>query len=158
ESSLGLWTLFISDNAGGDTGVLQTWGITYSYGGGGGTSCDVSNPTNPVGVDNGYNIAPGSGFGVATDIVVGPDEDFTIDHVVINVLSTGISTVDINYYSDNAGLPGTIIGSQAGIVPTSANIIGTAFGWDIYEVVMDVTPFTFSGQPGTSTKYWLQPI
>src|SRR5690606_17031726 len=68
--------------------LSQVGWVSFVGEGGGGTSCDVSNPTQPAGVDNGYNIAPGSGFGVATDIVVGPDEDFTIDHVVINVMST----------------------------------------------------------------------
>ncbi len=31
ESTLGDWTLSIADNAGGDTGVLNTWSLIYSY-------------------------------------------------------------------------------------------------------------------------------
>ena len=31
ESTLGDWTISISDNASGDTGTLNNWGITYSY-------------------------------------------------------------------------------------------------------------------------------
>src|SRR5690606_29467287 len=103
-------------------GSFPTFDYTFrTYGcdgGGSGGDCEVANPTNPGGVDNGYNIAVDAGFGVATDVLIPADENFIIDHVVINVLSNaGIGTVDINYYSDNAGLPGTIVGSEAGIVP-----------------------------------------
>jgi subtilisin-like proprotein convertase family protein len=31
ESSMGTWTLFVSDNAGADTGTINSWGIEYEY-------------------------------------------------------------------------------------------------------------------------------
>ena len=31
EDSAGVWTLFVEDDAGGDTGILNSWGITYDF-------------------------------------------------------------------------------------------------------------------------------
>ena len=146
----------------GSTFASRSWNGTIYYcageGSGGGGECEQSNPTNPVAVDNGYNIVPGSGFGVAADVVVPADEDFTLEQVTIRVLDAStVTSVNLNYYSDAAGLPGTLIGSQANITPTSSTFVGVAFGWNIYEVVLDITPFTFEGQSGSTTTYWVQP-
>lgn len=132
--------------------------VTIHEGSTSGDVCEQTNPSNPVAADNGYNISPGSGFGVAADVIVAADEDFTLDQVVINVLNTEpVTSVNLNYYSDTAGLPGTVIGSETNIAPTSSTLVGTAFGWNIYEVVLDITPFTFEGQSGVPTTYWIQP-
>ncbi|MBL4663240.1 MAG: proprotein convertase P-domain-containing protein, partial [Flavobacteriaceae bacterium] len=31
EDSMGVWTLFLEDDAGGDTGILNSWGIVYDF-------------------------------------------------------------------------------------------------------------------------------
>src|SRR5690606_3145021 len=65
ESSLGPWTLFVSDNAAGDTGNIQTWGITYSYSGGGGGNCSLT-VAGQMGISStpvGYFVEAGSQLG-----------------------------------------------------------------------------------------------
>ncbi|MAL59805.1 MAG: hypothetical protein CMC14_07150, partial [Flavobacteriaceae bacterium] len=82
---------------------------------------------------------------------------FELSQITASIFANGgIALVDVIYYDDAGGLPGTIIGSQAGIVPSSQAVIGSNFGFDVNEIVVDVTPFTFAGQAGVPTTYWVE--
>ncbi len=115
--------------------------------------CSESNASNAF--ENG--LAYAGVFLTANDLTVNPDEDFTLNQIVFNsfhVVGETISSVDVTYYDDNAGLPGTMLGSET-VVPTSQTVVGNNFGFDVSEVVLDITPFPFAGQAGMPTTYWI---
>ncbi len=97
-------------------------------------------------------------YSSGNDITVNADEDFTLNQIVYNsfhAVGETVTSVDVTYYEDNAGLPGAIIGSEAGVVPTSQMVVGSNFGLDVSEVTLDVAPFMFAGQAGMPTTYWI---
>ena len=129
--------------------------ITSSNGGGGGTEpCTHENPSN--GFEDG---TPNSLYGTANDLIVPADGTFTLEQVVANILVPAGSTItfaDVYYYDNNgSNLPGTQLGSQMGMTPTSQTIIGTAFGMDVREVILDVTPFDFTAG-SSDTTFWIR--
>ncbi|MCG2420599.1 hypothetical protein K8089_16380, partial [Aequorivita sp. F47161] len=98
-----------------------------------------------------------SAFMTANDVTVAADTDFTLSNITASIFANGgIASVDVNYYDDAAGLPGTLIGSEAGVTIDNQTVIGSNFGFDVNEVEMTVTPFVFSGQAGTPTTYWIE--
>ena len=60
-----------------------------------------------------------------------------------------ISTVAITYYEDAGGVPGALIGSET-LVPASQAVVGSNFGYNVSEVILDISPVNFS--EGT---YWI---
>ncbi len=137
-------------------GVYIWDGTCIPFGGGGGGPCDEENP-NDFTFENGLNCSSASAFQTANDVTVAADEDFELDQITASIFANGgIALVDVIYYDDAAGLPGAVIGSEAGIVPTSQVVIGSNFGFDVNEIVLDLTPFTFAGQAGVPTTYWVE--
>lgn len=135
-------------------------GIGYCVGGGGGgggATCEAVNPSN--GIENGFFNDEGGAFTAANDLIVNDGEDFEMNQVTLNLfhdVGATITTVNFFYY-DNAGTePGTIIGSELAVVPTSQTVIGNNFGFDVSEVVLDITPFMFEGVNGSDTTYWVE--
>ncbi len=118
--------------------------------------CTEENP-NDFTFENGLNCSSTSVFQTANDLTVAADEDFELSQITASIFTNdGINVVEVIYYDDAAGLPGAVIGSEAGIVPTSQVVIGNNFGIDVYEIVLDFTPFTFAGQAGVPTTYWVE--
>jgi hypothetical protein len=137
-------------------GVYIWGGTCIPLGGGGGGPCAEENP-NDFTFENGLNCSSASAFQTANDVTVAADEDFELDQITASIFANGgIALVDVIYYDDAGGLPGAVIGSEAGIVPTSQVVIGSNFGFDVNEIVLDLTPFTFAGQPGVPTTYWTE--
>jgi hypothetical protein len=125
-------------------------------GGGGGPVCSEENP-NDFTFENGLNCSSASAFQTANDVTVADGEDFEINQITASIFANGgIALVDVIYYDDAGGLPGAVIGSESGIVPTSQVVIGSNFGFDVNEIVLDLTPFTFAGQNGSTTTYWTE--
>ena len=54
------------------------------------------------------------------------------------------------------GLPGEVIGEVIGATIVSQAVIGENFGFDVNEIVLSVPEFTFEGQPGAETSYWIE--
>lgn len=120
------------------------------------TACDHFNPTNAF--EGGRGCSPNMGWLSANDLIVPANENLLLEQIVVNIwenLGASITTVDITYYDDNAGLPDNQIGFQLGVTPTSQNVIGTSIGYDVHEVVLDIAPFTFMGQVSIPTTYWI---
>ena len=126
-------------------------------GGGGGGACTEENANNAF--ENGFTYTAGSPFTVANDVTVADGEEFLLEKITYesfhNVGET-IASVDINYYDDAGGLPGALVGSQAGVVPTTQAVIGSNFGFDVSSVELDITPQLFIGQTGSATTYWIE--
>ena len=118
--------------------------------------CGGSNPNNGT-FEEGLNCSAFAVQKVANDIIVLADEKFTLDKITANIWTYNeIVAVDVNYYEDNAGLPGALIGSQTSVDIISKAIIGTNFGYDIVGLNVSVNPFVFNGQVGQPTTYWIE--
>ena len=64
------------------------------------------------------------------------------------------SSVTLSYYADNNGSPGTLIGSET-VTPTNQTYLGIWSGGSHYryEVTLNVTPFTFTGQTNRMSRH-----
>ncbi len=121
-----------------------------------GDDCSEENP-NDMTFENGFNCSSASDFMTANDITVAAGEDFTLTNITASIFAVGgITNVDVNYYNDASGLPGTLIGSETSVVIDNQTVIGTNFGFDVNEIELSVNPFMFSGQPGAPTTYWIE--
>ena len=124
---------------------------------GGGGDCSTSNPSN--GFENGRGNDVGNGWTVATDIMVPMGSDMMLNQVTsFQFMTAGGATVvsaDITIYDDNAGLPGATVISTENVVPTSNTVVGSNFGFDISEVVFDITPVALAGDAAMDMTYWV---
>ncbi len=137
------WDVEIIDAAGGG-------------GGGGGTACSQDNPSNAF--ENGKSNNADLGRIVANDIEIDADTDYSLESISINeFMSPGVTaaSVDVYIYEDNGGVPGAELASELGVVPASQTVIGSNFGFDLSEVVIDITPVALDGQAGVPTTYWI---
>ena len=128
-------------------------------GGGGGTTCNQENPLSAA-AGGALGSSVDSDFKTASDILVVAGEDFTVDTLDAYFLTFAPSdpptTATVVYYDDAGGLPGAVLGTET-VVPT----ILSAQPWanpvaDQYETSLAVTPFTFAGDAGSDTTYWIE--
>ena len=118
--------------------------------------CSEENPNDGT-FEEGINCSAASAFQTANDLTVAADETFTLNQITASIFANnGIASVDIMYYDDTTGIPGTLLGSELGVVPSSQAVIGSNFGFDVNEIVLDVSPFEFVGQTGAFTRYWVE--
>lgn len=117
-------------------------------------SCQEESPMEPD-PHSGYNMAL---FKTANDITVAAGEQFTLTHITVNISANdGIDQVDVTYYDDEEGFPGSVIGSQSNLIITSQSVVGiTSGGRDINVVEMAVDPFVFRGLTSSQATYWIQ--
>ena len=101
-------------------------------------ACSESNPGNAF--ENGLRTSRDSLDIVANDLTVLACQDsFSLEQITATFFSNGnIVDVDVAYYADAAGVPGALIGSETGVVPSSDVIVGSNFGFDVHEIVLDV--------------------
>jgi type IX secretion system substrate protein len=136
---------------GGENNPIYFGGSNYQF-----DPCSEENPNDGT-FENGFNCSSNSVFQTANDLTVAADTDFTLDQITASIFANGgITLVDVLYYEDDAGLPGTMMGNEAGVIPTSQAVIGNNFGFDVNEILLDVAPFLFPGQVGTPTTYWIE--
>ena len=144
----GTLTLLMSDLI---MSVDEACDYTVTSGGDGAGACDFENPNDGT-FENGYNCSSASAFQTANDLDVAAGGDFTLNQITASIFANGgIASVDVVYYDNNAGLPGTEIGSELGLTPSSQAVIGSNFGFDVNEIVLDLTPVVF-----TEGKYWVE--
>lgn len=141
----------------GATDGLSEW--TYGYGFTSATpynvGCGYNNPSN--GVENGASCTSASSRIIAHDIIVPANTTMTLSKIVPHILMAYnlTATVDVTIYDDNAGLPGNVISTQAGIVPTSSKQSGANFGFIVYELELDLTPVVLANATGADLAYWI---
>src|SRR5690554_5648000 len=147
-----------------DSCTGSSWGQAEDYtivisaggGGGGGDTCSEENPNDGT-FENGFNVSSASAFKTANDITVAAGENFTLTNITASIFANGgITNVDVVYYDDMGGLPGTEIGSETAVTIDAQNVIGENFGFDVNEIELSVTSFTFEGQEGSDTTYWIE--
>lgn len=118
--------------------------------------CTEENPNDGT-FENGFNCSSASAFQTANDLLVNANEDFTLFNITASIFANGgITNVDVNYYEDAAGLPGALIGSEASVTIDNQTVIGNIFGFDVNEVEMTVTPYTFNARINGPTTYWIE--
>ncbi|MBX2829507.1 MAG: T9SS type A sorting domain-containing protein [Flavobacteriaceae bacterium] len=126
---------------------------------GGGAPCNQEHPLSGT-AGGGTGSSVDSAFKSASDIVVAAGEDFTVETIDAVFLTFAPDdppiTANIVYRADDGGLPGAELGSET-VVPT----IVSSQPWanpvaDQYVTTMSVTPFTFAGDPGSDTTYWIE--
>ncbi|MEM7086598.1 MAG: T9SS type A sorting domain-containing protein [Bacteroidota bacterium] len=118
--------------------------------------CTSENPNDGT-FENGFNCSSASAFQTANDVTVAAGENFTLSQITASIFANdGIALVDVIYYEDDGGLPGASIGDELGLVPTSQAVIGNNFGFDVNEIVLDLTDFLFAGDPDNDTTYWIE--
>ena len=130
QSTMGDWTLTVSDNAGGDTGTLNAWGIEYSY--------DVSATPLDVILDaNGMaSIDP-------LDLLLNVDEACGYTITVGGAGGGIMGSLSTLFASDNGGDPGGAVYFDVTVGPIDLQLtdidVNTAeagsFDLDIYTLV-----------------------
>lgn len=101
----------------------------------------------------------------ANDITIPADTDMSLTSVNANLWieyqsagQTGGSIVDadITIYNDVGGLPGTVVETYTGVIPSSQTLLGTQFGFvEVFDVAFDIPATDLLGQLGTETTYWV---
>ncbi|MAN58564.1 MAG: hypothetical protein CMC08_01860 [Flavobacteriaceae bacterium] len=157
QSIAGAWQPFLDTGTSTQLGApVQVYGNLVTSGG---VACSQGNPPNTPEAAIGSSID--SPFNAAVDVIVADGERFTLDQVTANFLTLASSTeptlANVRYYTDNAGFPGTEIGSELGIPVT---VLSTS-PWvnpaaNVHEIEFDVTPFAFNGDFGSETTYWVE--
>ena len=124
ESTLGDWILTVSDNAGGDTGTINTWGITYEY--------DVAATALDVILD-----ANGNATIQASDLLMSVDEACGWV-ATVGGPATAMDVTECGNAPETipAGAPGTTSGPMNPSIATvaEAGVIGTDYTLDRIEV------------------------
>ena len=78
--------------------------------------------------------------------------NFTLTQINLSLfheVAANISTVAITYYEDTGGAPGALIGAET-LVPASQAVVGSNFGYNVSEVILDISPVNF-----TEGTYWI---
>lgn len=157
DVSNGGWTATLPVDAMANNVYTVSGECTSTGGGGGGATCEAENASNAF--ENGFFNNVGGAFTTANDLIVNDGEQFEMNQVTLNLFhDVGATITSVNFfYYDNAGtIPGTLIGSELAVAPVSQTVIGNNFGFDVSEVVLDITPFVFEGENGSATTYWVE--
>lgn len=108
--------------------------------------------------ENGYGPTTNPGVIWADDFVVNAGESFTLTQISLNVLTepgVEVEEADFFYYDDTGNGPGSLIGEEIQVEITSQEVVGSAFGFDVRQVIFDMQPFVFEGNEGGETIYWI---
>jgi len=126
--------------------------------------CSLTGPSN--GFENGKSCTQNLGRIVANDLSVYEyDEWMLLEQLTLNLFigeeGAGINAafVDMYIWEDAGGAPDTesLVTSELGFIPTNQTLVGTNFGFDIWEVVLDITDveLTSSIGSGSDSFYWI---
>ncbi len=134
ESTLGDWVITISDNAGGDTGTLNAWGITYSY------ANASTNVIVELGPDGTANIDPYS-------LINSVDEACGIDTAAVDVPM--VSCADI----------GTVIAVTVFVTDASGNLASCVANVEVVDLLApEITcPADQTVDPGPGNVFYILP-
>lgn len=123
--------------------------------------CDLVGPGNAF--ENGKSCTQNLGRIVAHDITVADGENNTLQQINANVFigaeGSGVNAafVDVYVWGDAGGAPdpGNLITSELGFIPNSQMVVGANFGFDVWDLTLDITDVLLNGQTGSTTTYWI---
>jgi|26BtaG_2_1085354.scaffolds.fasta_scaffold00107_6 surface protein len=145
-------------DANGKDGVYSWEGSCGPMTGGNYNTCKEENPNDFTFID-GYNCSATVDYRAANDLTVAAGEDFILRNITASIFANGgIANVDVIYYANNedTNLPGSVIGSEESVEILSQIVIGNRAGFDVNEIELAVTPFTFNGQDYVESTYWIE--
>lgn len=118
--------------------------------------CTQAVPANSQ--ENGFLLGGAEGFQIAADVPVYEGTSISINTIKLNLIGT-YSFVNILFYDDNAGVPGTVVNTINNATVASSVVVGNAFGFDFYQVTLDVASqgIAFSSPTGNS-RYWMEVV
>ncbi len=132
--------------------------LTCDLGGGGGDDVECVQTQASNAFEDGRGCDVNSNWTTANDYIVLTGTNAELNSITPNIfMNVGATVVsaDVTILEDNAGLPGAIVETQAAVVPTSHNVVGTNFGFDISEVVIDLSTVFLAGDENVDTNYWI---
>lgn len=123
--------------------------------------CSVTGPGNAF--ENGKSCTQNLGRIVAHDVVVAAGTDESLEQITANVFigaeGSGVNAafVDVYVWGDAGGAPdpGNVITTELGFIPNSQTVVGANFGFDVWELVLDITDVALAGDSGSDTTYWV---
>lgn len=132
--------------------------------------CSQDQPT--VDLSGGASVIDGVSNGgqtVANDFILSADTElFTSEGMTLSLLTTEGGTfesIEIAFYEDNAGVPGTQVGATLNITPTSQDVtvegeLSTGVPYELRNVVLDFPSTQVFLGNGTSeqTIYWVSAV
>lgn len=111
--------------------------------------------------ENGKSCTQNLGRIVAHDILLADGEDLSLENIKANVFigaeGSGVNAafVDVYIYADAGGQPGAVVTSELGFIPNFQTVVGANFGFDVWELELDITDVPLAGQTGSTTTYWI---
>jgi len=121
-----------------------------------GEDCDQGDDSNAF--ENGHQIGSGTDYENADDFYVSAENTLNVQTIEINAIAMlgPVDSIGFTFYEDDGGAPGsTVVATVPQTVPYDQVLIGSAFGYDVYAIYVDVD-LNFEG--GTSgASYWMQP-
>lgn len=115
---------------------------------------DCSQTINSNEIENGGFFGGDSNQRLAIDIDVADDTEFTLETIYLNLTDDGTS-IDIIFY-DDAGVPGTEIASITNATISDQIPVGSNFGFDWDQYVIDVSGESIVLEGGA--KYWMEVV
>ncbi len=121
--------------------------------------CIFIGPSNAF--ENGKSCTQNLGREVANDFVLRPSEEITLTAINANIFigatGSGVNAAFVDYtiYEDDGGMPGNFITGEFSFIPTSQTLVGTNFGFDVWNVELDITDVELSGGAGAPVTYWI---
>ena len=91
---------------------------------------------------------------IANDFPVGVNVNFNLQRVTLKIFGN-IGTATVRVFNNNAGVPGSVISTQAGITPTSQTLVGNAFGFNVYEVVLNLPTAVELNGGSAGSLFWV---
>ncbi|HLV53876.1 MAG TPA: hypothetical protein VKY29_07645, partial [Cryomorphaceae bacterium] len=95
---------------------------------------------------------------VATDITVPLGNDFHLNRLTVYFwvqAGSNIQHADITFYEDDFGVPGSVMETLEGVVPTSQTFVIPRYGYDVLTVVFDIPTQVLPGKFDNVTTYWV---
>src|SRR5690625_1015278 len=87
----------------------------------------------------------------ANDFVVANGVTMSVESLTVDIIADYTDATTLAIYENNGGQPGAVIESFSNVAPTSKTLVGSAFGFNIYESVFDF-PTAVELEAGT---YWV---
>ena len=136
-------------------GFGQALDFTLNVEEGDGLDCEQGDDSNAI--ENGLNITAGATFRNADDFMVSADNTLNIKSIELSILAQApITALDLNFYNDENGVPGTtVVYALTDVIPYAQPAVGTAFGYTAYSVFVEVD-LEFEGG-ATGATFWMQP-